>query len=78
MPLTACGDPLERRPRVGQEVRLQQQVLRRVAGDRQLREEDDLRAGGRGALQVVEDQPLVALEVADDGVDLREGDPHAR
>ena len=70
-------DPLERRPRVRQEVGLQQQVLRRVPGDRQLREEDDLSPGGRGALQVVEDQPLVALEVADDGVDLREGDPHA-
>ena len=39
------GEALQRRSRVGEEVLLEQQVLRRVAGQRELREADELRAG---------------------------------
>ncbi len=69
-------DPLDRRPRVGQEVLLEQQVLGRVAGDRQLGEERELRAGLARARELLANLGLVAGDVADGGVDLGEGDAH--
>ena len=57
-----------------QEVRLQQQVLRRVAVDRQLREDDELGAGLPCARYLVADLGGVAVDVADGGIDLGERD----
>ena len=42
-PVGRGGDPLERRARVGEEVLLEQQVLGRIAGHRELGEQDQLR-----------------------------------
>ena len=56
----------------------QQQVLRRIPGHGELRQDDEV----RGRPLCVRDRrgdPLdVAVEVADDDVQLREGDPHRR
>ena len=71
------GDPLDRGARVGEEVLLEQQVLGRVAGDRQLGEERELRAGLACARELLANLGLVAGDVADGGVDLGERDPHS-
>ena len=76
MPSAPGRDPLDRGARVGQEVLLEQQVLGRVAGDRQLGEEHELRAGVARLGDAGEDARLVAGDVADDRVELGEGDPH--
>ncbi len=57
-----------------EEVLLEQQVLRRVAGDRELGEEHELGALVAGARDPLADLARVALEVADAGVDLGERD----
>ncbi len=75
-PVGIGGDPVERVARVREEVLLQQQVLGRVARDRKLREQRKLGACAARLRQLLADLPLVAVEVADDGVDLREGEPH--
>ena len=49
-----AGDPLERRPGVRQEVLLEQQILRWVSRDRQLGEQDELRAGALGVVDADE------------------------
>src|SRR6476646_8578999 len=59
------------------ESRAQQQVLRRIAGDGELREEDEVRALCLRRLEAVEDQLPVSVQIADDGVDLGEGESHA-
>ena len=75
--ICACArDFDDRLARGADETRPQQQVLGRVARDRELGEDDEvggcpLRLGDRG------DDPLdVPVEVADDDVQLRERDPH--
>ena len=72
-------DPLGRGRDVGerllgglQEVLLEQQVLGRVAGERELGEQHQLGAGVARAGDVLAHQARVALEVADARVDLRE------
>ena len=57
-----------------QEVLLEQQVLGRVAGQRQLGEEHELGAGVARRGDLLGDLGGVALEVADAAVDLREGE----
>ena len=49
-----------------------------VAGRRQLGEEDEVGAGVARLGEARQDLLPVAVEVADDGVDLRERDPHGR
>jgi hypothetical protein len=71
------GDLLQRTLRRADEPWPQEEILRRVAGDRELREEDEVGARGLRLVEPVEDQLLVAVEVADDGVDLRERQPHS-
>ena len=61
---------VERLGRLRDERRPQQQVLGRVAGDRQLGEDDEIAARGLRLLVGVEDPLGVAVEVADDDVDL--------
>jgi hypothetical protein len=50
------------------ELRAQQEVLRRVAADGQLREGDDVHAQLAGAAHVLEDPGDVAVQVTDSGV----------
>ena len=62
-------------PAACEEVRLQPQVLGRVAGDRLLGEHDQLRARLPSPADPVGDQLRVALDVAHGGVHLGERDP---
>ncbi len=71
------GDPVERLDVGGDEARLQEEVLRRVAGDRQLREGGDVGPGLAGGAVRGEDPLDVAVEVADARVDLAGGDAEA-
>jgi hypothetical protein len=74
-----CGsDLLEPSRRRLEEARPQEKVLRRVAGHRELREEHEVGFAGTGLLESREDAVAVAVEVADDRVDLGEGKAHAR
>jgi hypothetical protein len=75
-PADGAGDLLERTLRGADEAWPEQQVLGRVAGDRQLGEEDDVRVGLLRLGEPVEDALAVAVEVADDGVDLGERESH--
>ena len=61
----------------GHETRLEEQVLRRIAGDGQFGRQDEVRARFDRALVGVEDFLVVARQVADHGVDLGEADFHA-
>ena len=70
----AGGQPCQRRARVGEEVLLEQEVLGRVARQRELGEADELRAGLAGLHGELRDPRLVAGDVADDGVELGERD----
>ena len=59
------------------EARPEEQVLRRVARDRKLGEEDEIGFLRFRLLQSPEDALGVAVEIADDGVDLGEREPHS-
>ena len=74
-PLDPGGDRVERLARAAQEVLLEQQVLGRVAGDRQLGQQHQLGAAVARRLDVARDPRRVALEVADVAVDLGEREP---
>jgi hypothetical protein len=50
----------------------EQQVLGRIAGDGEFREEDEIAALRARVLEPSDDQVAVAVQVADDGVDLCE------
>ena len=58
------------------EGRTEQQVLGRVPGDRELGEEDELRTFRARVGQTGENALAVAVQVADDSVDLGESKPH--
>src|SRR2546421_95202 len=73
-PCSAGGNLLERLLVGRHEAGLQQQVLGRVAGDRQLREHGDVAARALGPLESGENGIDVAVEVAHDGVQLAGGD----
>jgi hypothetical protein len=73
--LEPLGDALEGAQVVFDEPGAHEEVFRRVPGDRQLGERDDIGAQLAGAVAVLEDLLDVAIEVADGGVDLGEGDP---
>ena len=75
-PLRPGREPVERRPRVGQKVLLEQQVLGRVARQGQLGEQCQLGSGGAGLRETVLDQPGVARDVTDGGVDLAQGEAY--
>ncbi len=77
-PLRLLGDALERLADVREDVLAQQQVLGRVADDRQLGEQHELRAGLARLHEALTDHGLVPADVADDGVDLRESDAHGQ
>ena len=69
-------DLLERALRRADEPGPQQEVLGRVAGDGELREEDEVGARLAGLLEPAQDLLPVPVQVADDGVDLCECEPH--
>lgn len=52
---------------------LEQEVLGRIARERELGKEDDLGARVDGALEVPGDQLTVPVDVSDGGIDLAEG-----
>ena len=58
------------------EARPEQEVLRRIARHRELREDHQVGARALRLLEPVEDQRAVAVEVADDRIDLGEREPH--
>ncbi len=71
------GRRLLERPASGmQEPGPEEQVLGRVPGDRELGEEDEVGAGPPRVAERVHDLVPVAVEVADDDVQLRERQPH--
>ena len=55
----------------------EQEVFGRVAGHRELGEEDEVGAGLLGLLQPAEDPLAVPVEVADRGVDLSQCEAHS-
>ena len=66
---------LERRQVVGDEPRLEQEVLGRVARDRELGEHREIASGRLGAVEHGEQGRHIAVEVAHHGVQLAGGDP---
>ena len=68
----------QRLGRVGHEGGPEQQVLGRVAGDRELGERHEVGVDRGGPVVGLEDARLVAVEVTDDEVELRGRDPDAR
>ena len=76
MPRAGARELLDGAPRGADEGRPQQQILRRVAGDGELGEEDEVGAGLARLLEPPEDAARIALEVADDAVDLSECESH--
>ena len=58
------------------EARAQEQIFRRVPGGGQLGQEDEIGAGGLCLLDPRDDAVAVSVQVADDGIDLRERKPH--
>jgi hypothetical protein len=71
------GDLVEPLPRRAEEAGPEEQVLRGIAADRELREDDEVGAGGTRASDEVQDAVAVAVEVADDGVQLCEREPQS-
>ena len=74
----ARRDLVERLGRLRDERRPQQQIFGRVPGDRELGEDDEVATRGLGLVVRLEDPRRVALEIADDDVDLGGGHPEAR
>ena len=70
------GDLGERALRGADEARAQEQVLRRIAGDRELGEEDDVGARAPRLVETGEDPLAVPVEIADGRVDLGQREPH--
>ena len=73
-PVGPGGDPVQRCACIGEEVLLEQEVLRRIPGDRELGKQDQLGARLAGLLQAGDDLPFVARDVADGHVELAERD----
>jgi hypothetical protein len=65
---------VQRGPRCGDEAWLEQQVLGRVSGERQLGKKDDVGCGGAGLRQAGPDLGGVAVDVADREVELGQCD----
>ena len=76
-PFRLRSDRLEGLLGGAEEARPEEEVLGRIAGDRELGEEDELGAGLPCLTETFDDAGAVALEVADHGVHLRERETHA-
>ena len=75
MPVGRARDLLERLVRCADEAGAEEQILGWVAGDGELGEDDEIGACAARLGEGREDPLAVAVEVADDGVQLRESDP---
>ena len=58
------------------EARAQEQIFRRIPGDRQLRQEDEIGAACLCLFDPRDDTVAVSVQVADDGIELRKGESH--
>ena len=76
-PLRRERDLVERGPGRLEEARPQEQVLGRIPGDGELGEDDEVGAGRAGLPDRVDDERPVPGEIADDGIELGEREPHA-
>ena len=76
MPVAACATWRGSLRRRADERGAEQQVLRRIARDRELREDDELGARGARLGDPRDDAVAVAVEVADGRVDLGQRDLH--
>jgi hypothetical protein len=74
-PVGRARDLLQRGVRGPDERGPEQQVLGRVPGRRELGEDDEVGTGRTRPREALEDLRAIAVEVSDDDVDLREGDP---
>ena len=75
-PVRRLRDLVDRPPRRADEAGAEQQVLRRVAGDDELGEEDEVGVRLAGLSEPLDDAGGVAVEVADDAIDLCECESH--
>ena len=73
----ALVQALERLEILRHETRLEDEILRRVAGGRQFRSQDQFGASGRKSIVGGENLFEVPTEIPDGGIDLRDADPHA-
>ena len=69
-------DLLDRVPRGTHETGAEEQVLGRVTGDAELREEHEIGVRVTGSAEPLDDAVCVAVDVADDAIDLSEGQSH--
>ena len=75
-PAGRLRDPVDRPPRRADEPGAQQEILRRIAGDDELGEEHDVGVRVARLLEPLDDPRGVAVEVADDAIDLCECESH--
>ena len=69
-------NPLQHEPIFRDELRLEQQIERRIAGNRQFRERDNIRAFLLRPLNPLDNFRRVAFQIADGGVHLRHGNAY--
>ena len=70
--------PIEHRQIFRNEPRFEEEILRRITGNRQLRRNHDIGAGLHELIVSISDFLEVALQITDSGVDLCEADFHPR
>src|SRR6266404_6918124 len=67
---------LQQREILWNETRLENQILRRISGDRQLRSQHQFRAGGCETLISADDQVAITAQISHGGVNLSETNLH--
>ena len=70
------GDRLDGLPRRANEPGAKEEVLGRVAGDTELRKQDEVGVRVTGAPEPLDNAGCVSVDVADDAIDLSEGQSH--
>ena len=76
IPSVASGDLVERGSGGLEEARPQEQVLGRIPRDGELREDDEVGSRRAGLPDRIDDERPVTGEIADDGIELGEREPH--
>ena len=76
-PRCRSRDLVQRLPGGPEKLGRRSRSFRRIAGDCELGEENEVGAGGTGIVEAGEDPVAVAVEVTDDGVDLGEREAHS-
>ena len=75
-PARRLRDPVDRSARRADEPGAEQEILRRIAGDDELREQHDVGVRLARLLEPLDDPRGVAVEIADDAIDLCECESH--